>query len=455
MEINSSLTGNRICNLKELTNWASSSFNCKECHKGYPCLIDEKNIQGLSSVLIWKCFYCHKLTKVPTSPMVKMTHTLGEKPKAVVNIRGVQGTILGGGTYKSLDAFCGALDIPSMSHKTYDTIGYKTLKSAYDVALLLCRENVKEERNLTLLNGGTIDKDNRVHIKGSYDGNWAKRSYRFTYNSLVGAGCLIGYYTGLPLWFAVKNKDCSTCANEKRRGKKAKQNMIKDYDCFRNWDAEKSAKAMEPAIAVEICLELSKLEVLVKVIIGDEDASTLKQIHEQLEAPLNEVTKESDINHIKRNLTTKINSLKQNKYSDKKYKLTAVILHLVTNFGYALKTHQNRPIEAGLAIHNVIPHSFGNHTFCDKVGNGIWCKAKDPTYKPGFKGGKYLGATLSTEEQNTFQQDLQQIFDDFTTVEMLQKLAPCGSSQKNEALHSMVISLASKSLHFGCSNSYL
>ena len=38
---------------------------------------------------------------------------------------------------------------------------------------------------------------------------------------------------------------------------------------------------------------------------------------------------------------------------------------------------------------------------------------------------------------------------------MLQKLAPCGSFQKNEVLHSMVISLTSKSLHLGCSNSYL
>ena len=67
----------------------------------------------------------------------------------------------------------------------------------------------------------------------------------------------------------------------------------------------------------------------------------------------------------------------------------------------------------------------------------------------------YLGEMLSIEERTIFQQDLQQIFDDFTTIEMLQKLAPCGSSQKNEALHSMVISLASKSLHLGRSNSYL
>ncbi len=37
---------------------------------------------------------------------------------------------------------------------------------------------------------------------------------------------------------------------------------------------------------------------------------------------------------------------------------------------------------------------------------------------------------------------------------MLTKLAPCGSSQKNECLHSVVVSLVSKSLHFGRSNSY-
>ncbi len=88
------------------------------------------------------------------------------------------------------------------------------------MALLLCRENVKKERYLTLFDGRTIDDDNRVHIKESYNGNWAKRSYRFTYNSLIGAGCLIGYYTGLPLWFAAKNKDCSICANEKKKREK-------------------------------------------------------------------------------------------------------------------------------------------------------------------------------------------------------------------------------------------
>ena len=315
---------------------------------------------------------------------------------------------------------------------------------------------IKEERRLALENDGTIDSEGRVQIKGSYDGNWAKRSYRYTYNSLVGAGCLIGYYTGLPLWFAVKNKDCGICASETRRGKKSKKHQQQDHNCFKNWDNEKSAKAMEPSIAVEICLELSKHGVMVKTIIGDEDASTLKQIRDLLPSPLNEVEKESDLNHIKRNLTTKISKLKAEKYSDPKFKLSmANILHMVTNFGWALKTHQNKPKEAAMAIQNVIPHSFGDHTKCGTIGNGEWCKNNDLNYKPGFKGGKYLGHGLDPIQKKQIQNDLEIIFAEMTTEEMMEKLAPCGSSQRNESLHSMVISFASKSLHFGRSNSYL
>lgn len=213
---------------------------------------------------------------------------------------------------------------------------------------------------------------------------------------------------------------------------------------------------MKLAIAVEICEQLFNKGVLVSIIIGDEDASTLKQIREQLSTPLNEVEKVSNINHIKQNLTNKINQLKSEKYKDQRFKLSAHnILHIVTNFGWTLKTHQNKLIEAGLAISNVIPHGFGHHENCHKIGDGNWCPSEQPEYKPGFKNGKHLGENLNTEEKNMFQQDLQRIFKEIIISKMLNKLAPCGSSQKNENLHSIVISLASKSLHFGWSNSYL
>ncbi len=80
-----------------------------------------------------------------------------------------------------------------------------------------------------------------MKIKGSYDGNWAKQSYHFTYNSLIGAGYLIGYYTKLLLWFAIKNKDCAICTNEKNEKKKK-------HGCYCNWNVDQSAKAMELAI---------------------------------------------------------------------------------------------------------------------------------------------------------------------------------------------------------------
>ncbi len=54
---------------------------------------------------------------------------------------------------------------------------------------------------------------------------------------------------------------------------------------------EKSAKAMKSAIIIEICLKLFKLNISVKIIVDYENASALKQICEQLEALLNEITK--------------------------------------------------------------------------------------------------------------------------------------------------------------------
>ncbi len=192
---------------------------------------------------------------------------------------------------------------------------------------------------------------------------------------------------------------------------------------------------MKLAIAVEICEQLFNKGVLVSIIIGDEDVGTLKQIREQLSTPLNEVEKVSNINHIKQNLTNKINQLKSEKYKDQRFKLSAHnILHIVTNFGWTLKTHQNKLIEAGLAISNVIPHGFGHHENCHKIGDGNWCPSEQPEYKPGFKNGKHLGENLNTEEKNMFQQDLQRIFKEMITSKMLNKLVLCGSSQKNENL---------------------
>ena len=102
--------------------------------------------------------------------------------------------------------------------------------------------------------------DGKVPLKRSYDGNWPKRSYKHSYNSLVGAGSIIRFHTGKPLAYLVLNKDCAICKSEKRTGKSSQSHL-----CWKNWSG--SAKAMESEVVVR-CLELLQKGVYLKWLVG-------------------------------------------------------------------------------------------------------------------------------------------------------------------------------------------
>ena len=53
---------------------------------------------------------------------------------------------------------------------------------------------------------------------------------------------------------------------------------------------------------------------------------------------------------------------------------------------------------------------------------------------------------MDGQKKKEFQMALQTVVDKFTTSEMVNKLAPCGSTQQNESIHGMVGTLASKRL---------
>ena len=83
------------------------------------------------------------------------------------------------------------------------------------------------------------------------------------------------------------------------------------------------------------------------------------------------------------------------------------------------------------------------------------CKAlTDSTYKPNLPKGKYIGSDLSTEKKQHLKEDLEEVMEHFTTNTVVAKLATCSSTQRNEALHNVVGTMAPKRLHFGRSNQY-
>ena len=92
----------------------------------------------------------------------------------------------------------------------------------------------------------------------------------------------------------------------------------------------------------------------------------------------------------------------------------------------------------------IVPHAFGDHNKC----SASWCGyKKDPK---GYKHGHLWGKDLKGE-------DLRAVLEDalwpFTSEESAKKLAPCGSSQRNECINSVVGSKAPKIRHYGGSES--
>jgi hypothetical protein len=323
----------------------------------------------------------------PTSPKVKFTDQKGEKPKATANLMAVGGTMMSGGTYKTLETILGTMDVPSMTHDTFDKLANHFGEASAQLAVEVLTENAMKEMDLAKQNNAIIDKLGRVAITISYDGNWAKRSYKHTYNSLVVGGWMIGFYSQMSIAFFTCNKYCAICASQERK------KVTQFHNCSKNW--EQSAKSMEAEITIQCSLSLAKLDIRVTVLIGDEDTTTMAQIYKRLPddlpgtgCSLRDVSKLSDINHIKKILKKNLLELRDTKWKGKSILTESAIDHLVHNFTFGLKGNKNNLQKIEMAIKNVVPHSFGDHSKCLSIGSGDWCKANTPNYLPQLPGKK-------------------------------------------------------------------
>ena len=265
-------------------------------------------------------------------------------------------------------------------------------------------------------------------IQASFDGAWAKRGR--AYNSLTGVGAAIGANTGKIIAYGTRNKRCMVCHNASAKGQ-----TLAEHDCRKNW--LKSSKAMEPSIACEVVKTINDSDLGVKVgtLIGDEDAATIKAVHEEVDA---DVEKRSDVSHIKRSLGNALFNIK----NQHKELSDSVIGHVKKCFAYALQQNRGQAESLAAAIVNVPQHLFGDHSSC-----GEWCGSHaDPT---GYKHhGLPRGQPLKS---SSLRDALAAVFAVF--ARNAAKIAPMGSSQVNEAFHNIVASKAPKSRHYGGSQS--
>lgn len=283
------------------------------------------------------------------------------------------GIVCTGGSYACLEEITSALNIPSISSRTF----FKHQETVYTGITALAWDEMieagKEEKKLAI-EAGELDDNGIPIITVAADGAWSKRSYKSNYNALSGVGAIIGWRTKKILYVGIKNKYCRICQQEEKL-----QTAI-EHTCFKNWHA--STTAMEAGIIVDGFKKSIEMHGLIYgKLIGDGDSSVMRKIKDAAPyGPQFIIQKIECKNHILRNLGNKI------KEAAKKPKVASLVKsHLLKSqlrFRYgvtkAVEYRKNQPIHTKEKISllksdilNGYKHIFGEHSDCaDYFCNG-------------------------------------------------------------------------------------
>ena len=362
-------------------------------------------------------------------------HRSGQRgpPAFDINTRMALGCLHVGIGQTHINNVLSTLNAPTLNSVTFKLREREVGKAVEGIAKSSCQDYLTMEKEEALKNSVQVDKSNLVPISCSFDMGWQKRGKG--HNSRTGQAAVMSLSSGKVLDYTTRTKCCRFCDSAKAMGKQPKA-----HDCRKNHEA--SSKAMEPAAAVELFNRAPNQSVKFSVYTGDDDSTTEAHLREKVTYG---IEKFSDIIHMKRSLTTRLYNLSQHGKFDNCSPLSQkVINYLVKCFSYA--TAQNKGDSKGIqaAIKSIVPHAFGNHSKCDS-----WCKFKS---NPATYRHKDLphGKDLHGEK---LQSALTNIFNDYCTDAVAEKLAPMTNSQRNEALNSVIGSKNPKIRFYGGSES--
>ncbi|KAK4882653.1 hypothetical protein RN001_005972 [Aquatica leii] len=245
-----SVTGRRIINISYFFRYDCSFFDLN--------LISEK-IEGLQSIFSFQCAVCNIIQTVKTDD---------PSEKHSSNLLAVLGALSTGIGYSQFSEVLAAMNIPSLSHKTY-TKYHNQLSGTINNKNKELLINAGKEEALLAIQSGNVTSDGVPVISVIVDGAWSKRSYRTNYNASSGVACIIGAKTKKMLYMGVRNKYCYVCARS--------SDTAKDHKCYKNWDG--SSAAMEADIICEgFEKSLQMHNLIYGKVIGDGDSSVYRKL---------------------------------------------------------------------------------------------------------------------------------------------------------------------------------
>ena len=397
-----------------------------------PFSVCDEQRHGLASTFYISCPFCGHLNKAETSKQ----HSSGNRgPKAFdINTRVTLGCLHAGIGQSHMNNILSCMNIPTINSNTFKHREREVGKAVEAIAKKSCEEATNVVRNEIMTNTAECSEDNLVSVPCSFDMGWQKRGKG--HNSLTGQAAVMSLTTGEVLDYTTRVKVCRFCDYAKRNNA-----PVKAHDCRKNHTD--SSKAMEPSAAVELFNNGPKYNVKYSTYTGDDDSTTEAHIRQKVGY---KVEKLSDIVHTKRSLTTRLYNLKQNvRFPNSSTLSQKVINYLVKCFSYAIAQNKGNPEEIKKAIECIVPHAFGDHTKC----NISWCGYKSDLINYKHKtlphGKDLFGESLKKALNN--------LFNDYCTETVVNKVAPCSNSQRNETLNSVVGSKNPKIRFYGGSDS--
>ncbi|XP_071652583.1 uncharacterized protein [Temnothorax longispinosus] len=337
---------------------------------------------GLLTQFFFKCQMCNSEDNFWSEP-VKSDEILDTNRAAVA------GTITVGIGYAQLEELCAAMNISCMAEHTYIKYREELVDSFLETAMESMKMAAEEEKQLAIEKNETINGIPYITVVA--DGSWMKRSYGKAYDSLSGAGAIIGHRTRKILFVGIRNKYCTVCDVAERSHCEAKT-----HKCYKNFDRNASSTSMESdAIAEGFNSSLEVHGLIYRTLIADGDSNVYHCILKN--DPYREmkvrVIKIECTNHLLRNLSNKLKNVAETTQpKGQKRKPNFVQLRNVIKSNIlpmrkevmelaSSRRGENIPPHLQATklrddIYNMSPnHVFGEHTECKKRGR----KCEDAT----------------------------------------------------------------------------
>ena len=165
------------------------------------------------------------------------------------------------------------------------------------------------------------------------------------------------------------------------------------------------------------------------IFIGDDDCTTISRIREEVDY---EVEKWSDTVHAKRTLLNHLYKLKSGKSfpANKSTLSDKVIEYLGKCFSYCVAQNvgNSQALQEGIKL--IVPHAFGDHCNC----NQIWCGYQKDSINYKHRDLPF-GKDLVREN---LRKSLEEVFEIYSSENVVKKLVQNASSQRNESLNSTI-----------------